>query len=53
VQPHAAIELLAVNEIGYLREDETSGVHLLLRIKSPKACQSVQMRHTLFEPLAA
>lgn len=52
VQFHAAIELLSVNEIGYLREDETSGVHLLLRMESPKACQPVQMRHTTFEPLA-
>lgn len=31
MQFHATIELFAVNEVGYLCEDETSGVHLLYR----------------------
>ena len=53
IQLHATIELFAVNEIGYLSEDEVSGVHPLLRMKSPEAYQPVQMRHTTFEPLAA
>ena len=53
IQLHATIELFAVNEIGYLSEDKVSGVHPLLRMKSPKVYQPVQMRHTAFEPLAA
>lgn len=53
VQRHGAIELLSVNEICNLCEDETSGVHLLLRINLRSDGQPVQMRHTLFSSLAA
>lgn len=37
VQRHAAIELLAVNEIGDLGENQASGVHPLLRINREKS----------------
>ena len=52
VQRHAAIELLSVNEIGDLGEDQTSGVHPLLRMDTGGSGQPVQMRHTVFSSLA-
>jgi len=51
VQRHAAIELLSVNEIGDLGEDQTSGVHPLLRMDTGGSGQPVQMRHTDFSSL--
>jgi len=46
VQRDAAIELLSMNEIDDLGENETSGVHPLLRMNLRKKSQLLQMRHT-------
>jgi len=47
VQGHAALELFAINQFGDLGENQTSGVHLLLRMTSGKNSQPVQMRDML------
>lgn len=53
VQSHAALELLAVQRIENLCENESSGVHLLLRMNAGQRSQPVQMRDMLFSSLAA
>ena len=51
MQSHAAIELLAVNQLGDLGEDQASGVHPLLRMNPNRLSQPVQMRHIDFSSL--
>lgn len=53
VQRHAALELLAVQQIEDLRKNESSGVHPLLRMNTARRGQLVQMRDTPFFSLAA
>lgn len=53
VKLHAAIELLAVDEVGDLSENKVSRVHPLLRMKQTSAGQLSQMRHVSFSLLAA
>ena len=53
VECHAAIELFTMDKIRDLSEDETSGVHPLLRMHRTSSCQLSQMRHTPFSLLAA
>ena len=53
VKLHAAIELLAMDEIGYLSEDKAASVHSLLRMNQTPLGQLSQMRHMPFYLLAA
>lgn len=53
MQINAAIELLSMNQIGNLGENQTSGVHPLLRMNQIESGQRVQMRHNPFSSLAA
>jgi hypothetical protein len=53
VKLHAAIELLAVDEVGDLSENEVSRVHPLLRMKQTSGGQLSQMRHMPICLLAA
>lgn len=53
VQRRAVIELLAVNVVGDLGENQTAGVHPLLRMNRADYGQPVQMRHTSFSSLVA
>jgi len=46
VQPHAALELFAVQQIDDLGEDQASGIHPLLRMDQGRNGQPVQMRDT-------
>lgn len=49
---HTALELLAVQQIENLSENQTSGVHPLLRMNSANNRQRVQMRDMPFSSLA-
>lgn len=53
VQCNTSLELLAVQQIENLSENQTSGVHPLLRMNSANNRQRVQMRDMLFYSLAA
>ena len=53
VKRHAAIELLAVDEIGNLSENKAASVHPLLRMNQTPLGQLSQMRHMPFSLLAA
>lgn len=52
MEQHAALKLLAIQQIENLSENETSGVHSLLRMNSANHRQRVQMRDTSFSSLA-
>jgi len=49
----ATSQLLGIQHISNLGEDESSTVHLLLRMNSVSNCQPVQMQDTSFSLLAA
>lgn len=53
VECHAAIELLAVDEIGNLSENKAARVHALLRMNPTSTGQPSQMRHMPLSLLAA
>lgn len=53
VKIHAAVELLAMDQVGDLSENKAASVHSLLRMKQNPFGQPAQMRHMPFPLLAA